>query len=217
MLVDALWWVVVPMKDTRHAKSRLGGSPAERRQLAIVMARDTLCAVVNATRVEGTVVVCEREDDVESFQLPGVTVLVRPGLDLNQAITAAATSIRGPEHTRNLAVVPGDLPYLRSSELDVALAKAATSDRACVADRTGHGTTLLTARACVDLVPAYGAGSLQAHRASGATTVEVPAWSGLRRDVDERSDLTLDVSLGHRTRTVLARRDEPRVLIGKGA
>ncbi len=199
------WWVILPMKDTRVAKSRLGGAPGERRQLAIVMARDTLCAVVNAADVDGVLVVCDREEDVESFALPGVTVVVRPGLSLNEAVLAGADLLRAEDPTRNLAVLPGDLPYLRSSELEAALRRAAGFPATCMGDRTGRGTTLTTAQAGTDLAPAYGANSLARHRESGAVEVGTPAWSGLRRDVDRPEDLTVGHALGTRTRRVLER------------
>ena len=200
------WWAIVPMKNTRLAKSRLGGPAGDRRQLAIVMARDTLCAVVNAASVQGVLVVCDNADDVESFQLPGVSVLVREGLGLNEAIRAGAAALAADRQERNVAVLPGDLPYLRSSELDVALSRAAAHPSACVGDRAGTGTTLLTARAGHQLLPAYGERSLELHTQSGAVELGIPMWSGLRRDVDDPDDLRVTMTLGRRTRAVLERR-----------
>lgn len=202
----AQWWVIVPMKDARRAKSRLGDVRGDRRQLAIVMARDTLCAVVNADRVEGVLVVCDNALDVESWSLPGVRVVVREGIGMNQAIRAGAAELCAGGGAPNLAALPGDLPYLRSAELDVALTKAASVPAGCVGDRAGTGTTLLTARAGTTLQPAYGPDSLRAHRDAGAVELGLPAWSGLRRDVDAPEDLVLNAALGHRTRDVLERR-----------
>jgi 2-phospho-L-lactate guanylyltransferase len=208
------WWVILPMKDTRLAKSRLGGAPGERRQLAIVMARDTLCAVVNASRVEGVLAVCDREEDFESFALPGVTVVVRPGLSLNHAVRAGAELLRAENPARNLAVLPGDLPYLRSTELDAALDRAAGFAATCMGDRTGRGTTLTTARSGTDLVPSYGVDSLARHREAGAAEVCTPAWSGLRRDVDLPEDLTITYALGPRTRRVMTNQSVLRPVSG---
>lgn len=198
--------MIVPMKDTRLAKSRLGGAPGERRQLAIVMARDTLCAAVNASCVEGVLVICDREVDVESFALPGVTVVVRAGLSLNEAVIAGAAYVRADRPTSNLAVLPGDLPYLRSSELESALGQAAGFTATCVGDRTGRGTTLTTVRAGTDLNPVYGVDSLARHRETGAFEIAIPAWSGLRRDVDLPEDLTVTHGLSPRTRHVMKQR-----------
>jgi 2-phospho-L-lactate guanylyltransferase len=198
------WWVIVPMKDTRLAKSRLGGVPGERRQLAIAMAQDTLRAVVGAACVEGALVVCDGEPDVEAFSAPGVSVVARPGLSLNEAVLAGAELLRAEDASRNLAVVPGDLPYLRSAELDAALGRAAGFASTCTGDRTGRGTTLTTARAGTDLVPSYGIESLALHRGRGAAHLSSPAWSGLRRDVDHREDLAVTDGLGPRTRHALS-------------
>lgn len=200
------WWAILPMKDTRVAKSRLGGAPDERRQMAIVMARDTLSAVVNATCVDGVLVVCDREEDVESFALPDVTVVVRPGLSLNEAVLAGAELLRAEDPARNLAVLPGDLPYLRSGELEAVLDRAAGHAATCLGDRAGRGTTLTTARVGTDLVPSYGVESLARHREAGAVEVEAPAWSGLRRDVDVLEDLAGTAALGRCTRRLIEQR-----------
>lgn len=207
-LTDHRWWAVVPMKDTRLAKTRLGGTPGERRQLAILMARDTLCAIANARRVEGVVVVAQAERDRESFMLPGVRVVVRTGLGLNDAVRAGVDAIRSGREQCDVAVLPGDLPYLRSSELDAALHRARATASSVVADRHGTGTTLLTLTAGVAIGPSYGPQSLRAHLDAGAVELSVPAWSGLRRDVDERGDLAARGSLGRRTRTLLDRRTD---------
>lgn len=217
MPIKERWWVIVPMKDTRRAKSRLGGEPGARRQLAITMARDTLHAIVEAHRVAGVVVVCDREDDVISYQSPGVTVIAAAGCGLNEAIRAGEAALRGTDPLSNVAAMPGDLPYLHPDELDVALAMAGTTQRACVADWSGGGTTLLTAPRGMPLTPAFGPDSRNAHRASGAVELAVPAWSGLRRDVDVAADLTLDVALRHRTRAVVIARRRDGAFLGTGA
>lgn len=210
---NTTWWVIVPLKDTHHAKSRLGGNPGERRQLAIMMAQDTLSAVVNAPTVAGVLVVCDTADDLEWFDQPGVRVRTaeRPGL--NEAIRCGAGQLRSEDPARNLAVLPGDLPYLRSSELDNALLRAGTVPSACVADRAGTGTTLLTARAGHPLQPSYGVASLEAHRAAGAAELGFPSWSGLRRDVDQPSDLSIHPALNARTRSVMTRWAPDRLLL----
>ena len=73
-------------------------------------------------------------------------------------------------------------------------------------DRTGTGTTLLTFRAGVAAEPSYGPDSLALHTAAGANLLSVPAWSGLRRDVDVPADLAATPSLGQRTRQWLDKR-----------
>lgn len=205
MTTEAAWGVVVPVKDTREAKSRLGDIDGDRRQLAIAMAQDTLSAVAGAARVGRVVVVCDRAEDTELFAGEGVTTVVQKGSGLNEAILAGAAALRaaGIDH---VAVLPGDLPYLHSDELDAALARAAAFPSACVGDRPGRGTTLLTARHGTELLPRYGVGSLARHREAGVVEISVPVWSGLRRDVDVRADLALVDGLSERTRQVVESR-----------
>lgn len=168
------------------------------------MALDTLEAVRNAAQVAGVVAVCDTAADVDLFTMPGVTVVRsdRPGL--NNSIRFGADRARDGSAQSHLAVLPGDLPYLRSSELDLALGRAADVRSGCVADRPGSGTTLLTARGGEPLRPAYGIGSLDAHRAGGAVELGLPSWSGLRRDVDHRDDITNDAAMNTHTRAVIA-------------
>ncbi|MFF2479179.1 2-phospho-L-lactate guanylyltransferase [Streptomyces sp. NPDC058066] len=197
------WWIVIPMKDTRHAKSRLGGDPVRRRALAVAMARDTLHAAAGAVCVDGVVLVCDQPDAIPDLMVPGVRVEVRPRLGLNGALSAGAAVVRAENARRHLAALPADLPYLRSDELTVALGWAARHPRAVVADREGVGTALLTSRAGTQLLPAFGPDSLSRHRASGAREVLVPARSGLRRDVDHQEDLMYGPGLGPRTYATL--------------
>jgi len=166
---------------------------------------------INADTVAGALVVCQREEDIESFSLPNVRVIVRADLQMNEAITAGVEIVRADQPMAHVASLPGDLPYLRSSELDVALRHAAGCPRAVVGDRDAQGTTLLTARGGTELAPAYGAHSLLRHKASGAAELSTPTWSGLRRDVDRPADLVPGPALGQRTRAMLEHTPELKV------
>lgn len=176
-------WVVVPMKDIRRAKSRLQGA-----------------------RVTGVIVVCERDEDAKYLALSGVTPHVRAGVTLNEAVLAGAAVAEDLGSATGIASLPGDLPYLLSSELESALSRADRWPRACLADSHGTGTTLLTATRGTRLEPAYGHASLARHRAAGAVDLAIPLTSGLRRDVDQRDDLRIAASLGLRTRRHVERR-----------
>jgi 2-phospho-L-lactate guanylyltransferase len=200
------WWVIVPMKDLRRAKSRLGGDRADRYRLAVAMVRDTLTAITGAGNVDGVLVVCERPDDAECFEMRRVSVLAQPGAGLNEAIRAGAEVLRAADQGRNIAVLPGDLPHLSSGDLEVALVQAAAHPSAFVSDRSGEGTTLLTVLAGVGLNPAFGEDSSRAHRSAGATELHVPRCSGLRLDVDVLTDIRSDARLGRRTRYALGHR-----------
>jgi len=109
-----------------------------------------------------------------------------------------------------VAVLLGDLPALRSADLEGALAAASAFPRAVVVDAEGTGTTLLTASAGVLLDPAFGAGSAAEHLRRGHVPLDVPDLSGLRQDVDRLGDLAAVARLGagRATAQVLARREQ---------
>jgi 2-phospho-L-lactate guanylyltransferase len=203
-MTTAAWHVIVPLKDTRNGKSRFGCEPAARAALCIAMARDTIGAAAAAASVVSVLVVCERTEDAILLTVPGVESLVVPGLDMNAAIESGQRHLRTHvEPEANLAVLPADLPYLRSGEVDTALAASSRFPRAVVGDRLATGTTLLAARTGRDLLPRYGPASLARHRDGGACELSIPIWSGIRRDVDLERDLVSAPSLGDRTRALL--------------
>jgi 2-phospho-L-lactate guanylyltransferase len=180
------WTVLVPVKPGGAAKSRLrgalpGGPHAE---LVAALVRDTLRALAGCPAVDRVVVV-GADPGVD-----GVTVLADPGGGLNAALRSAAAGVPAGA---NVAALLGDLPALDPGELAEALAAATV--RAFVADAAGSGTTLLAAPAGWALGPRFGAGSAQAHRASGARALD-GAWPTLRRDVDTAADLAAAAALG---------------------
>jgi 2-phospho-L-lactate guanylyltransferase len=201
-----MWSVVLPLKATRRGKSRIEVDPALRQRLTLAMAMDTAAAVAGAAAVADVLVVVEDEaDGREIGRLPGVRVLLTRTRDLNDAIAdglvalgldrSAAARARsrhegaGASGSGPVATLPADLPSLTADELDAALAACLPHRVAVVADRQGTGTTLLAATSPELLVPQYGVGSLARHVAAGAVPIELPADSGLRRDVDLADDL----------------------------
>lgn len=221
-MTPAHWTVVVPVKRLGGAKTRLGDgdgawSAAERQELALALALDTLHAVRRAPSVGRVLVVTDEprvavalgDDDAHASSgrpagdVPAsVKVVADPGAGLDAAVRAGAARSRGP-----VAVLLGDVPALRAAELDAALGQAAGTALAVVPDREGTGTVLLTALDPAALVPRFGPGSSQAHQAGGHAVLPVPDASGLRRDVDTPADLAEAVQLGvgRRTAEVLAR------------
>jgi 2-phospho-L-lactate guanylyltransferase len=181
--------VIVPVKSTARAKSRLRLDPADRRRLAVAMARDTVSAVSGAAVVGRTVLVVEEAADGVSLATgPGIEVFLTRTAELNDAIRDGLTAPGlGPDDP--VAVLPADLPSLTPDELAQALGQAAGHWSCVVPDRAGTGTTLLTAQTPALLHPRYGLGSFRAHVEHGAWPLRLPGRSGLRRDVDRVDDL----------------------------
>jgi 2-phospho-L-lactate/phosphoenolpyruvate guanylyltransferase len=194
--------LLVPVKDGRGAKTRLGGvDAAGRAELMAAFARDAIGAATRTPLVEVYVVGDPSAMAGLAAEL-GVPVLPDEGEgDLNQALRRAAARVARPG--RGLAAMLGDLPCLRTDDLELALDRAG---RAYVADADGTGTTLLLAPAGADLDPRFGPASAAAHAASGAVAI-AGELSSLRRDVDTTDDLdrAIGVGVGLHTAEVLAR------------
>ena len=188
------WQVVVPIKGTDGAKSRLDVAPSERRlSLARAFALDTLEAVANALRSRPGSRLVVVSGDVGRDAWPGADhVVADPGRGLNPAVEAglAACDVDGFR-----AVLLGDLPALRASDLDTALSAAAALERGVVTDGDGHGTVLLTAAPRIRIVSAFGTGSARAHAEAGFVPVGVDL-PRLRTDVDDLADLDAVLALG---------------------
>ena len=206
--------LVVPVKPLSLAKSRLRGA-ADRgigeagahARLALALAHDTIAAVRAARLVRGLVVVSS--DAVVAAELAAIGVDVVPDgpePGLNPAYAHGAAVLRGRDPACAVGALQADLPALRPSELDAALAAFLGEGfpRAFCADAEGTGTTFLLAASGVALDPRFGPGSARRHRESGAVEL-AGGWPGLRRDVDTTADLdaATALGLGEHTRAVL--------------
>jgi 2-phospho-L-lactate guanylyltransferase len=200
------WVVVVPVKELPVAKTRLSADPAERVALALAMATDVVSAALACA--DGVVVVTNDASAAAALGAVGARVVADVSdAGLNPALADGARHARGWWPRHGVAALAGDLPCVTPVVLGVALEAAAAHERAVVPDARGDGTTLLTARAGVDLDPRYGTHSRHAHVLAGA--MELEADPRLRRDVDTPDDLADAVRLGvgPATRGVL---DSPR-------
>ncbi|TFD57930.1 2-phospho-L-lactate guanylyltransferase [Cryobacterium sp. Hh38] len=195
------WVVVVPVKGTAGAKSRLGAG-AGRAGLADAFALDTVAALVAASAVERVfVVTASARLGVLLAALGAVIVPEVPGPDagqdrLNAAIEQGAEAARFACPDANLAVVTGDLPALHVADVETAFALAATHPLSMVADAEGVGTTTLLAQAGYRFTPRFGLGSRAAHEGDGHVVLDLPLSSSLRRDVDTAADLDTARALG---------------------
>ena len=169
------WTIVIPVKGTASAKSRLGGSA----ELALAIALDSVAAAVEVAPV---VVVTPH---AEPFEELGARVVADPGSGLNGAIAAGIAAAGDGA----VAVLLGDVPALRPAELAAALTAAERHPLSFVPDADGEGTVLIAALRSSDHAPAFGADSRALHLAAGYVELDVPVDSGLRRDVDTPEQL----------------------------
>ncbi len=194
------WVVVIPVKGTPEAKSRMDTIPG----LPIAIALYT----VEAALIAADVLVVTSASAAGSFEDLGARVVIDEGGGLN----AAASHGLAAAGSGNRAVLLGDLPALQAEELTDALEAALRFPRAFVPDAEREGTVLITARAGAAHRPAFGPHSRAAHQESGYKELDVDQQSGLRRDVDTQTHLReiSSVRLGTRTRAIL----EENALLG---
>jgi 2-phospho-L-lactate guanylyltransferase len=171
------WTIVVPVKGTALAKSRLGADSG----LALAIALDTVDVACSVAPV----IVVTSPDVASEFEALGARIVLDAGGGLNVAarlgLAAAGT---GPA-----AVMLGDVPAVQSSELLAALIAAEQHPLAFVADAEGDGSVLIAALVAADHSPAFGAHSRASHRLAGYVELDLPETSGLRRDVDTTAHL----------------------------
>jgi 2-phospho-L-lactate guanylyltransferase len=186
------WTVVIPVKGTVAAKSRLGASP----ELALAIALDTVAAALAIAPV----LVVTSASIAPRFEEIGARVVPDPDSGLLAAVAEGIAVVdSGP-----VAVLLGDVPALRPDELAVALDLAAQYRLAFVPDADNDGTVLITALRPADHRPAFGLHSRAAHLAAGYIELSIPLDSGLRRDVDTAAQLAALCSrTGPRTRALL--------------
>ena len=208
-----MWHVVLPMKGTDDAKSRLHLPASVRSRVVDAMAADTLDAVLAAGEVTRVSLLTSRPGlRVPHASAADVDVIVQPRAlrTLDQALRWFASS-----HTHDssaLAVVMPDLPALRTGSVTTFLQAAAGHRSAMVTDSDEDGTTMLTSSPAGDIRPHFGVHSAAAHLAAGVVSVVTPADA--RRDVDTTHDLAhaRALGLGPHTRALLAQLDLTRSL-----
>lgn len=208
------WTVIIPVKSLPQAKTRLASSltdAALHETLVRAIRADTIAAAQDADGVARILVVLDTVDALDGAtdahlhedvpQTCELMVQVEPGLNASLREAADHAAARWPGD--GIAALVGDLPALQPHELGSALAAAASTPTAFVADADGVGTTLLTALPGAAFAPEFGAESAVRHARVAAPVAAAP---GLRQDVDTEADLrrAVDLGVGPRTRAAAA-------------
>lgn len=190
------WWVVVPMKASDGAKSRLRVPEPWRARLARAFIADTVRALLASPLVGGVLIVADPGADPDHLRALGASVLAsdQTPAGLNPAVRAGLSALAASHPGAPLAVVLGDLPAIRPRSVTAVLERAAPGPF-FVADADGSGTTVLADRGGVPQ-PRFGRGSAAAHRGAGAAEISALAPPDARRDVDTAADLASAVRLG---------------------
>jgi 2-phospho-L-lactate guanylyltransferase len=187
------WSVLIPVKRLDIAKTRIALPAPSRARLALAMAKDTVSAVLACETIgEVVVITSDARAHAELSALGARVVDDVPDSGLNPALGYGASIAA----RARIAALSSDLPALRSVDLETALQLAASHRAAVVADTSGAGTTMLTARTHLDFSPAFGIQSLAAHISGGAVDISADTAASVRHDVDTLAALQVAVDLG---------------------
>lgn len=210
------WRIIVPVRGGSAGKSRLSEvegrrlRDADRRELTMAMARDTVTAAVRSGR--GTVAVLTADGPVATMASDcGAWVIHDAGRGLNaELIATAGASGLLPPHTADpagaataagegICVVLGDLPCLLPADLCAVLdvAERAPAAGVVVADEDGTGTTTVAYAAHYRGTRTFrfGPGSAEQHRQAGLRIAGADR-PRLRCDVDTSAGWDRAVELG---------------------
>lgn len=175
----------MPVKDFRRAKLRLAGilGPDDRAALARRMA-DTVLGAAGELPVA---VVCDDEAVAAWARHRGATVLWRPGLGLNGAVTDAVATLAA-DGVDQVVVAHSDLPLATSLGWLAHLPGVTL-----VPDRRDDGTNVASVPAAAGFVFGYGPGSFRRHAREAhrlGLALRVVRQPALGWDVDVPDDLT---------------------------
>jgi 2-phospho-L-lactate/phosphoenolpyruvate guanylyltransferase len=190
---DGPWSALVPVKRLAVAKSRVALAPDARRALALAMACDTVRAALASAAVTAVVVVTSDDRAAGALRALGAQII---GDEPEAGLNAALHHGRSAAPTSAVVALSADLPALRPHDLDDVLSRAIRHPATVVSDVSGTGTTMLTALDEEHFRPAFGSGSLAAHRSAGALDLSAVAGQSLRIDVDTLAALRDAAALG---------------------
>ncbi len=186
-------WVIIPVKCLQDSKQRLAGclSRAQRATLSVMMLRDVLESLIASRPVQGVTVISSdrsllsltREYDVQCLLTPADEGYAQDSLKAIQSINDAG-------HDK-VAIIPGDVPLLRNS--DIARLDALHEEGIIVCPaRLDGGTNALLSIIPLQIPLLFGVDSLKRHISKAAELgipCQVAEIAGLERDIDTPADI----------------------------
>lgn len=184
---------IVPVKQLAAVKSRLAGrlSLPERRELVLSLLRHSLSVLGESQAISSIIVVTPDDEVAREVSCGGAGVLRQEGDGINEAIRLGLDVAR-ERGERYCLVLLADLPLLEIEDVDALVGMAGARTLVLAPDRHGRGTNALITALADDFQPAFGDGSLAAHRQRAARrgwTVREYHSPGTALDLDTPADL----------------------------
>jgi 2-phospho-L-lactate guanylyltransferase len=190
-------WVVVPVKDFAHGKSRLGPvlDLARREELARALFEHVLAVLDRCEQVSGVLVATDSAD-VEALALArGARVLRDAGPARLRTIVDRALERLQEQGARAALVLMADLPLLAPADVHGLLAALDVAPVVLAPDRRDEGTNALALAPPRRIATCFGSEtSFAEHRARAnaeGASIEVYRSEGTASDLDTPDDLPL--------------------------
>ena len=199
---------IVPVKKLEEAKRRLSRflSPLERRKLCVAMLFDVLDNLENVTHIKEIYIVTpdEQIEAIVNTHYKNVHTIREMGrTNINRALHHAICYLKKYDISRIL-IIPGDLPLVKTSEIENLICEAGNTSMTIVPDKTCHGTNLLLLNPPSIILPCFGTNSFQAHIKQAhekGISYKVYSTDYLLWDIDNPSDIPPFMYHGYGTRT----------------
>jgi 2-phospho-L-lactate guanylyltransferase len=184
---------ILPIKRFAQAKQRLVASVTEdlRLELARAMVTDVLLALSETEAVQRTIVVTREEAIVSTAREHGALVAREVAEGGQSAAVTLGVRHALAEGIERVLCIPGDCPALDPAELETLLSAHASDEPevVIVPDRHGTGTNGLLLSPPGAIIPSFGPGSCERHRALARA-------AGIACHVERPSSLLLDIDTG---------------------
>ncbi len=186
-------WAVIPVKRLDEAKSSFNGvfSAEGRRKLVLAMLADMLNAVRGAPSIAGTAVVSNGRMVLDFASRAGAVAVVEKDLGLNGALKLAIKNVVTLGAT-SVLLLPGDLPLLKSADLENINDMAASKRDVVIAPSKANGTNALLLKPPEIMGLKFGGESFPLHVAEALRAGIKPRIyrsETVAFDVDEPEDL----------------------------
>lgn len=197
-------WAIIPVKRLSEAKSSLREAldHEQRRELVLCMLEDVLSEVKKVESIL-SVIVSPDEEVLNFTRSKGAKIVLEEDLGLNPALRIAIDKAM-EEGAESIIVIPGDVPMLRSEDIEKILAMSSENRNVVITPSEENGTNalLLCPPNVMDLH--FGGESFPEHVEEARSCGIIPKIyrsERLERDIDDPSDLLKVETLGIGTRT----------------
>lgn len=182
---------IIPVKRLTKVKGRLSEvlSPLQRRNLFLKMLKNVIEKLVTAPHIDHIFLVTS---DLSLMWLVfsnlKVSILEVPDrFSLNEALAIAADYLLSKGEDRIL-IVPGDLPHLKTNEIEELLDNSKGFNITIIPDKTERGTNGLLLSPPTAIKPAFGENSFQNH-------ISMARYSNLSYQICRLPSLRLDIDM----------------------